>query len=116
METQARTNMTKRTIFGRNSHYQFRDQDPILDLAWYIARISGLSIKMISERSGISTSTLRHWFIEKKTISPRHDTIKIYFNAMVVKFGFENEPQLMDPIQRKYRKRNVSVFKKMKAA
>jgi len=108
--------MTKRTIFGRNSHYQFRDQDPILDLAWYIARISGLSIKMISERSGISTSTLRHWFIEKKTISPRHDTIKIYFNAMGVKFGVEDEARIRAQIQREYRKGNVVAFKKRKAA
>ena len=74
-----------RTIRGRYPHYQFRDQDPVLDIAWFFARTSGLSIAQMAANSGVSQGTLYAWFYAKTTTSPRHSTVA----AFLASFGVD---------------------------
>lgn len=59
-------------------HYAGR-QDPFLELFWKCARESGLSIQAISNRSGVSKTTLYAW--KKKTKRPQRLTLEFAFRA-----------------------------------
>jgi hypothetical protein len=86
-----------RTIFGKNPHYQFRDQDPVIDEMRYLLRASKLKLSKVAENTGLSVSTLYNWFVTKRTISPRHDSVKIFFGSFGVRYGQLNSTFMKGP-------------------
>lgn len=84
-----------RTIYGKNSHYQFRNQDPVIDEMYYLVKISNLKLVKIAENCGLCQSTLHNWFIAKSTISPRHDSVKIFMNSFGIKYGQQSKPRIV---------------------
>jgi len=76
-----------RTVMGENSHYQFRDQAPIMDEMRTVAKASGLDYATISERSGLGVSTLYNWFTTKTVRCPRYDSVMIFFHTFGIEYG-----------------------------
>jgi len=89
-----------RGIYGRNPHYQFRDQDPVLDIAWYFAKASGKSLTELAEQTNLHVSTLRAWFYTKQTISPKFCSIAAYFAS----FGLDIHDLKKDLVKSAYHK------------
>jgi len=76
-----------RNVFGQNPHYQFRDQDPVLDHMHMIMKASGDSIEKAAERCHMCPSTFRAWFVYKSTHSPRHESVQIFYAAYGIEYG-----------------------------
>lgn len=64
-----------------NTGYRWRDRDPILDLINGLVKESGMSFEQISNRCGVSKSTLRNWDVGK-TMRPQAVTVKFVLNAI----------------------------------
>lgn len=64
-----------------NTGYRWRDRDPILDLVNGLIKDSKMSFEQISNRCGVSKSTLWNWD-RGKTKRPQAVTIKFVLNAI----------------------------------
>lgn len=69
-----------RTIMNSLS-YGFIDQDPVIHAVRSVVDQTGYKLGRIEAESGVSTSTLRHWFggITKR---PRNETVNRVMNAL----------------------------------
>jgi hypothetical protein len=76
-----------RTIYGPNSHYQFTDQDPIIDDMRTVWRASGLTIYELAEKTGMASSTFYNWFVHKSVHRPFHSSVKIFYTALGIRYG-----------------------------
>jgi transcriptional regulator with XRE-family HTH domain len=77
--------MAKR-MFGQYATYSFRDKDPCIDALRTIISDEKLTYKELHERTGVSVSTLWHWF-EGDTKRPQHAT----FMAVLRGAGWDYE-------------------------
>jgi hypothetical protein len=80
-----------RTIYGRNPHYQFRDQDPVIDAMHAVWKASGLKLSELAENTGLNVGTFYAWFVYKSTISPRHESVQIFFRSFGIEYGRKGE-------------------------
>ena len=78
-----------RNLYGKNPHYQFRDQDPVIDIMRSWVKTSGLPLKTIAENAGLTTHTLQNWFTRKSVRVPRHDSVQIFFRSFGVTYGVQ---------------------------
>jgi len=76
-----------RNIFGHNPHYEFRDRDPIFDQMKTMLKASGLSFAELSERTHMASSTFSAWFAKGTTISPRHESVQIFYRSFGIDYG-----------------------------
>jgi len=76
-----------RNVFGKNPHYEFRDQDPVLDHMRTVLKASGETIAKAAERCHMAPSTFHAWFVSKSTMSPRHDSVQIFYRAYGLEYG-----------------------------
>src|SRR5262245_9808923 len=76
-----------RNVFGLNPHYQFRDQDPVFDKMRTVWRASGDTLWQCAERCNLCYTTLVNWFELKKTHSPRHESVQIFYHAYGIEYG-----------------------------
>lgn len=76
-----------RGIFGKNPHYEFRDRDPVFDRMKTVWRASGLKLGEVAARTHLAYSTLYNWFEAGSTISPRHESVQIFYNAFGIEYG-----------------------------
>ena len=85
---QAKSQGNGRGIFGANPHYEFRDrQDPVFDHMKTIWQASGMSLAAIAAMCHMAPTTLHNWFVTKSTRSPRHESVKIFYNAFGIDYG-----------------------------
>jgi len=59
------------TVLRAYRSYNFKDKDPCIDESRTAIRDSGMSYSEVSEASGVSVSTLYHWF-HGTTLRPSH--------------------------------------------
>ena len=76
-----------RGIFGKNPHYEFRDRDPVFDQKRTMLKASGLSFAELSERTHMAASTFSAWFHKGMTISPRHESVQIFYRSFGIDYG-----------------------------
>jgi len=77
------------------STYAFRDKDPIIDKMRTVVEDSKKSYRIISESSGVSTTTLYNWF-HGKTRKPQFASSNAVLRAVghklvIVPIGFKEE-------------------------
>lgn len=104
MTSSSKSHPTHRTVMGENSHYQFRDQAPIMDEMRLVAKASGWDYATIAEKSGLSASTLYGWFTEKRVRCPRHDSVIIFFHTFGIKYGQLNKLRVVVAAKKPQRK------------
>jgi AcrR family transcriptional regulator len=64
--------------------YRFIDKDPVIDIVRTEHQLSKMTVKKLSETSGISVTTFYSWF-GGKTRRPQHLTVKYALEALGVK-------------------------------
>jgi transcriptional regulator with XRE-family HTH domain len=67
--------------------YNFTEKDPIIDELRTVVQASGASYKQIHEDSGVSTQTLRAWFLGE-TRRPQAASLNAVARALNHKLGF----------------------------
>lgn len=81
-----------------NTGYRWRDKDPILDLVNHLIDESHMSLQGISNKCGVSYSTLRNWQVGK-TKKPQAVTVKFVLEAigysLAVKRNIDNKIALV---------------------
>lgn len=80
-----------KNILGKNPHYHFRGQDPVIGEMWFFVRTSNLKLMKIAENCGLSYSTLYNWFVSKETRVPLHDSVQIFFRSFGIEYGQKNK-------------------------
>lgn len=86
--------------------YMFRDKDPVIDIMR--TAINGEKFSAVSERSGVSATTLHNWF-HGTTRRPQFATVQAV--ARVVGMSFELQKQKQTSERINVRPRVVSVAK-----
>jgi transcriptional regulator with XRE-family HTH domain len=71
--------------------YNFTDKDPVIDKMRSPVRQSELSYAQISEKSGVSASTIYNWF-EGTTKRPQYATVVAVMRVLGYKEAFVKKP------------------------